>query len=83
MVCIQAGFDKPTCLLLIGEFLGHSSRSRGKTAEDHYILAFEICKRDKIGSIGSLKADLIAKDVQLEKLMKEVEELKKGLPEQS
>ncbi|MFL7032183.1 tyrosine-type recombinase/integrase [Vibrio lentus] len=76
MVCINAGFDKPTSLLLIGEFLGHSARSRGETAEYHYTLAFEMCQRDKMGSIGSLKAELIAKDVQLEKLMRELDELK-------
>ncbi|EHK7585910.1 MULTISPECIES: tyrosine-type recombinase/integrase [Vibrio] len=82
LVCINAGFDKPTSLLLIGEFLGHSSRSRGQTAEYHYTLAFEMCQRDKMGSIGSLKADLIAKDVTIEKLTKEVEELKKKISEQ-
>lgn len=79
VVCIDAGFDKPTSLLLIGEFLGHSSRSKGKTAEYHYTLAFEMCQRDKMGSIGSLKADLIAKNTEIEKLMREVEELKKRL----
>lgn len=82
VVCINAGFDKLTSLLLIGEFLGHSSRSRGKTAEYHYTLAFEMCQRDKMGSIGSLKADIIAKDVMIEKLMRDVEELKKKISEQ-
>lgn len=82
VVCIDAGFDKPTSLLLIGEFLGHSARSRGETAEYHYTLAFEMCQRDKMGSIGSLKAELIAKDVQLEKLMRELDELKNKTLEQ-
>lgn len=81
-VCIDAGFDKPTTLLLMGEMAGHSPASRGKTAEYHYTLAYEMCQRDKIGSIGSLKADITIRDTKIEKLMKKIEELEKRLPEE-
>lgn len=65
---IRSGVDKTTAMMLISQEAGHSLASKGKTHEQHYMQAQAIFNNVTYDPVGSMKARLLKKDAEIERL---------------